>query len=91
MQKVVIIEEATPKMCEHLAALFKQWCDKWPFTAETKGGQFENGIRPQYVIITSNYSIQECFPHQNDYEPLERRIPQFRKESRSDVYHWVNR
>ena len=82
MQKCVIIEEASPEACKYLAPLFKQWCDKWPFTAETKGGTFEHGIRPDYIIITSNYSIAECFPDINDQEPMKRRCFEFYKETR---------
>ena len=82
MQKVVIIEEASPEACKYLAPLFKQWCDKWPFTAETKGGTFENGIRPPYIFVTSNYSIKECFPDPNDHEPMLRRMWEFYKETK---------
>lgn len=81
-QKVVIIEEATPKACEMLAHYFKLWCDKWTFPAETKGGGFPDGIRPEYVIITSNYSIQECFPDPQDYLPMQRKCFEFHKHSR---------
>lgn len=81
-EKVVIIEEASPESCKYLAPLFKQWCDKWPFAAETKGGHFEHGIRPEYIIITSNYSIAECFPEINDQEPMKRRCFEFYKETR---------
>ena len=31
-------------------------------------------IRPTRVVITSNYSIRECYPEPQDYEPLERRF-----------------
>ena len=85
-QKVVIIEEATPEQCKYLAPLFKQWCDKWPFVAETKGGSFEHGIRPDYIFITSNYSLDECFPDQNDQLPMKRRCFEFYKESRES---WI--
>ena len=82
MQKCVIIEEASPEQCKYLAPLFKQWCDKWPFTAETKGGTFDHGIRPPYIFVTSNYSIKECFPDPNDHEPMLRRMWEFYKESK---------
>ena len=81
-QKVVIIEEASPEACKFIAPLFKQWCDKWPFVAETKGGTFEHGIRPDYIFITSNYSLEECFPDQNDLLPMKRRVYEFYKETR---------
>lgn len=85
-QKVTLIEEATPDACKFIASLFKQWCDKWPFTAEVKGGAFENGIRPDYIIITSNYSIMECFPNEEDYLPMKRRCTEFHKEKRESWF-----
>lgn len=72
-QDVVIIEECDPKKCEHMAYFFKRWCDRYPFRAEVKNGHLNN-IRPKKIIITSNYTIKECFPNQQDYEPLQRRF-----------------
>lgn len=86
MQKVVLIEEMSPESGKFLAQYFKQWCDRWPFAAETKGGSFVNGIRPDYIIVTSNYSIQECFPNEQDYLPLQRRMCEFYKDSRES---WI--
>lgn len=81
-QKVVIIEEATPDACKYLTSYFKLWCDKWPFAAEVKGGSFDNGIRPDYIIITSNYSIDQCFPEEADCQPMKRRCLEFEKVDR---------
>lgn len=78
-QKVVIIEEASPEACKYLASYFKQWCDKWPFAAEVKGGSFDNGIRPDYIIVTSNYPIDQCFPEESDCQPMKRRCLEFQK------------
>lgn len=72
-QKVTIIEEADPKKCEHLASFFKQWADKWKFAADVKHSGY-GGIRPEYIIVTSNYSIAECFPSDADHLPLKRRF-----------------
>jgi len=72
-QDVVVIEEADPKNMEHLADRLKVWADRYPFPGEIKGGRIE-GIRPQKVIVTSNYTPEECFPNQNDLEPILRRF-----------------
>jgi len=72
-QDVVVIEEADPKSMEHLASHVKEWADRYPFAGEVKGGRLE-GIRPKKVIVTSNYTIEECFPNVNDYAPLKRRF-----------------
>lgn len=70
-QSCVIIEEWSPH--HHvLANHLKVWLDHYPFSAETKGGHV--CIRPPRVIITSNYTVEECFPLQADHEPLLRRL-----------------
>lgn len=72
-QDVVAIEEASPKTMEHLGSRIKVWADRYPFPGEIKGGRIE-GMRPEKIIVLSNYSIRECFPAKQDYEPLERRF-----------------
>ena len=72
-QDTVVIEEADPKNMEHLADRLKVWADRYPFSGEIKGGRIE-GLRPLKVIVTSNYTPEECFPNQNDLEPILRRF-----------------
>ena len=72
-QDTVVIEEADPKNMEHLADRLKVWADRYPFPGEIKGGRIE-GIRPLKVIVTSNYTPEECFPNSNDLEPILRRF-----------------
>lgn len=86
-QLVTIIEEADPDRCEHLASFFKQWCDKWNFTAEAKGSVFPS-IRPRYIIVTSNYTIDECFPKAQDSEPLHRRFTEVHLLNKDYVVQW---
>nr|QXP07820.1 MAG: replication associated protein [Arizlama virus] len=71
-QDVVVIEEWSPKN-ECSAANLKIWADRYPFTAEVKGSSIQK-IRPRKIIVTSNYTIKECFPNQQDWEPLMRRF-----------------
>ncbi len=56
----VIIEEWHPDVVKGLQHMLKQWCDHYPFRGETKGDSMM--LRPPKIIITSNYSIEECFP-----------------------------
>lgn len=69
-EETVTIEEMGPKQIagHHI----KIWSDHYPFKAETKGSQML--IRPKRIVVTSNYSIRECYPEPQDYEPLERRF-----------------
>ena len=86
-QKVTIIEEANPKKCEFLADYFKKWLDKWSFTAECKGTVMQ-ACRPEYIIVTSNYTIRDCFPEERDYEPLERRCTEVCLNTRAKEVQW---
>ncbi|QNG41143.1 replication-associated protein [Antarctic virus 4_I_KPSTAsw009Ad] len=75
-QEVVAIEEWSPKN-ECTASQLKIWGDRYPFPGQIKNGTL-HGIRPAKVIVTSNYTIEECFPRSEDYEPLKRRFKQIR-------------
>lgn len=71
-QEVIAIEEWEPKN-ECTASKLKIWADRYPFPAEIKGGTLQK-IRPRKIIVTSNYTIKECFPNEQDYKPLLRRF-----------------
>lgn len=71
-QDVVAIEEWEPKN-ECTASKLKIWADRYPFPAEIKGGTLQR-IRPTKIIVTSNYTIKECFPRTEDHLPLQRRF-----------------
>lgn len=64
-QDNIIIDDWDPSHAGFLH-LLKQWTDKYSFRAEFKGGNFF--IRPKRVIVTSNHSIEECFPDANHYD-----------------------
>lgn len=57
-QDEVILEDYDPKGPD-MTGFFKRWCDRWVFSCETKGGTIF--IRPKLIVVTSNYSIKECF------------------------------
>lgn len=71
-QKNVIMDDISPEHCKYLAYYLKIWADIYPFTAETKGSSLF--IRPEHVIITSNYSPEDCFPEQTELEAIRRRF-----------------
>lgn len=86
-EKVVIIEEADPKRCEMLGHYFKQWCDKYKFKPEVKGGYMAQ-ISPEYIIVTSNYCIDACFKEPEDCEPLHRRITEHEMLNKQEPFSW---
>jgi hypothetical protein len=71
-QPVVIIEEWSPKN-EVTASALKIWADRYPFTAQIKGGTLQK-IRPTKIIVISNYRLVDCFPDTRDAEPIARRF-----------------
>lgn len=58
-EDTVICDDFGPKQCEYLQWYMKRWADKFPFPMETKGGGRQ--IRPKRIIVTSQYTIGECF------------------------------
>ena len=71
-QETVIIEEWDPADAQFLGSYLKQWADHHPFSAEVKGGSM--CIRLRRIIITSNYSLEQCFGDPAVLEPLRRRF-----------------
>jgi len=73
-EEVVVIEEWCPKN-ECTASYLKIWADRYPFPVEVKGGNMQR-IRPRKIIVTSNYSIDQCFERAEDRDPIKRRFKQ---------------
>lgn len=71
-EETVAIEEWAPRN-EVTASFLKIWADRYPFSAEIKGGTLQK-VRPKRIIVLSNYTIEECFPQQQDQDPISRRF-----------------
>lgn len=71
-QACVIIDEWNPELEKYLADHLKRWADHHPFSAEIKGGTM--CIRPSRIIITSNFTLEECFALPQNLEPIKRRF-----------------
>lgn len=59
-EDVVLLDEWELTSGKFLGHHLKLWTDRYPFRPEIKGG-FLPKQRPKTFIITSNYSIDECF------------------------------
>lgn len=92
-QQWVTQEEIEPKWAQLAASNLKKWLDQYPFTAETKGGTIEK-MRPQFWVITSNYSLKDLFTDENgvlnekDYKPIKRRVYEIHIQNRHDDFNW---
>lgn len=73
-EPVVILEDWDIKAPPDICAMLKVWSDHYPFRGESKGGS--QMMRPERLIVTSNYTLDECFrtDWKGLYEPLSRRF-----------------
>jgi len=58
-KEATVVIEDLDKSHAYMLGYLKNWADKYPFPAETKGGTFQ--IRPQRIVVTSNHSISDIF------------------------------
>ena len=87
-EKVVIMDDLDPQRAKMLADKIKVWSDRYPFLAEKKNSAF--CVTPGYnLIITSNYSIDECFDEE-DAKAIKRRftVLKFKAGKISDETTW---
>ncbi len=71
-QETLLLDDLGPEQCKYLAWYIKRWADLYSFPMETKGGGRQ--IRPKRVVVTSQYSIAECFEDYKVSEAVERRF-----------------
>ena len=69
--KVVLCEDLHPDTWDVLPQL-KVWADHYPFIAETKGSSLT--IRPENIVVTSNYTPEQCFARREDVIAIRRRF-----------------
>lgn len=84
-EKTILLDDFSPYQFEYLIWYIKRWSDKYPFPAENKGGG--TTIRPIRIVVTSQYSIKQCFPDSKDCAAIKRRfrtlrLQHFRKRNR---------
>lgn len=84
VHKLILFED-WPKDAKFMAGLMKVWADRYTFTAETKGGTLFIDPSNWALIVTSNYSMRDCFEFE-DYEALERRFTEVHIENPNDIF-----
>lgn len=71
-QDYVLIDDAGESI-KVMASHIKNWADRYPITAEVKGGTRRINTADYKLFVTSNYSIDELF-NATDAEALKRRF-----------------
>jgi len=85
-QDVVLFDDMDPDCGKWAARFFKIWADERPFIADIKGGSVS--IRPKKFIVTSQYSIEECFGEVQTRMALRRRFTVITKHSLDDIINF---
>lgn len=83
---IVLIEDLNPEKARMLSDHIKIWADRYWFQAEVKGSSILINPKDWKLIITSNYSIDECFPNTQDQEAIKRRFKEVLIERRDDIF-----
>ena len=71
-QSVVLVDDVDYGQSNWIGNFLKIWSDHYPFIAEMKGGS--RLIRPDNVIVTSQYLIKDLFNDEEMRSALERRF-----------------
>jgi len=82
-QPHVLIDDIDKKHAVWIGSFLKRWADKYSFPNESKGSG--SNIRPQTVICTSQYSLEQLFDGK-ELEALQRRFVQLEKISQREMF-----
>lgn len=72
-EQIVLIEDVHPDWTKKASSNLKIWADRYPFHAEIKGSVVTIPTPSYHLVITSNYSIDECF-EEKDLDAIKRRF-----------------
>lgn len=71
-EATVLLDDLHPDHCKGLTTYLKIWSDRYVFIAEVKGASLK--IRPERIIVTTQYSLVELFSNQEDRDAIKRRF-----------------
>lgn len=87
-EPIVLIDDVTTDNAKYIASGLLRWCDKYPCSVQVKGGAMR--IRPNLIVVTSNFDIDMCFAGCGvDLLALRRRFIVVKKESINDVNIYI--
>jgi len=85
-QDVVLFDDMDPDCGKWSGRFLKVWADRYPFVADVKGGSV--CIRPSKFIVTSQFTIDECFGEVQTRDALARRFNVINFVDRNTVYNF---
>lgn len=71
-QQTILCDDFGPQQCKYIAWYMKRWADLFSFPMETKGGGTQ--IRPKRIVVTSQYTIEQCFSDEKECEAITNRF-----------------
>lgn len=71
---LILLEDVHPEQGKDLSTQLKLWCDRYPFTAEWKGGAQKINFAGGFV--TSNYALGQVIANSEDFAAIKRRVVQ---------------
>ena len=80
----VVVVEDFPRDGAPFTQLMKVWSDRYTFIGEVNGGQLSINPGKFFLIITSNYSIEDVFPGE-DNVAIRRRFQEWNIQDRNDL------
>lgn len=82
-QTTILLDDIGRDQCKYLSWYIKRWSDVFAFPIETKGGGMN--IRPDHIVVTSQYEIEDCF---EDHQTVEAVLNRFEV---THLDHWITR
>ena len=84
--KIVLIEDAGQNTMNVLAEKVKVWADAYWFQGEIKHGMIIVNPQKWFLIVTSNYKMEEIWTNDEDLLPLKRRFREIEVTGRNDIF-----
>ena len=84
-ERFVLIDDYQPLWKDR--AVLKNWADWYPVRVEVKGGSMK--VRPEHIIVTSNYSIADAHFEPDDIAPIKRRFKECSIEEFIEDYNML--
>ena len=82
---IVVIDEMNESKAV-LADQIKDWGDRYPFKGEVKGAAINIDPGTYIMIITANFSIEQCFTKQQDIDAIKRRFKEVYIKDNNDIF-----